>query len=144
MTPIVIQKKLDQAEEVAKLLINLGTLYKEMKRFTEAEKSFAQARQLSREKRLEINSHLELGRLFYAQGNFSKAKEEIELALKLALATKFVNEQGDCYRELARIAAQENRKEKSQEFYQKALEIYRRYGYAAKTQALSKEVNEKL
>lgn len=137
---IEIKKRLGDKEGVVKLLINIGTLYKEMKRFGEAEQSFKETLQTTKEKRLVINCHLEIGRLFHAQNDISRAEEEIKLALNLALPTKFVNEKGDCYQELARIAYEKNEKDKSQEFYQKALEIYKTHGYSAKAKALEDEI----
>jgi len=137
---IEIKKELGDKEGVVKLQINTGTLYKEMKKFDEARQLFEKALQTTKEKRLVINCHLEIGRLYHAQGNIPKAKEEIELALNLASPTKFVNEQGDCFRELARIAYKENKKDKSREFYQKALEIYNSHGYSVKAQAIEDEI----
>ena len=55
--------------------------------------------------------------------NTNQIKYGIGLALEIVLPTKFVNEQGDCYRESARIARKEGEKNKSQEFYQKAFEL---------------------
>ncbi|MGC9048951.1 MAG: tetratricopeptide repeat protein [Patescibacteria group bacterium] len=136
---IEIKRKLGDKEGVVKLLINLGTPYKGMNRFDESKRLFDEALQTTKEKRLKINCHLEIGRLFHVQGDISKAKKEIELALKLALSTKFANEQGDCYRELARIAYEEDRKDESQKFYQKALKIYDSHGYSAKARALMRE-----
>lgn len=137
---IEIKKRLGDKESAVKLQINIGTLYKEMKRFDESRRSLDEALRTTKEKRLKINCHLEIGRLYHVQGNISKAKEEIELALGLALPTKFVNEQGDCYRELVRIAYEEDKKDKSWEFYQKALEIYKSYGYLAKVKAMEDEI----
>jgi len=136
---IKIKKKLGAKESVVKLLINIGTLYRAMGKFREAEQSLNEALQSSKEKRLVINCHLEIGRLFHAQGNISKAKDEIKLALDLSLSTKFVNEQGDCYRELARIAYEDDKKDESRKFYQKALEIYNSHGYSAKAQMIRHE-----
>ena len=140
---IKIKKKLKQKESVVKLLINMGTLYKNMGKINKAQQLFKQALQTTKEKRLKINCHLELGRLFHTQQNTTQAKKEINLALKLALPTKFVNEQGDCYRELARINYEENKKSVSQKFYQKAFNIYHQHGYSAKARAIKNEVSEK-
>lgn len=140
---IKIKRELGNKESVVKLLINIGTLYKEMGKFDDSKRSFEKALQTTREKRLKINCYLEIGRLFHAQGDISEAEGKIQLALKLALPTKFVNEQGDCYRELARIAYKKNEKDKSQKFYQKALEIYRDHGYSAKVKAMEDEIVKK-
>ena len=140
---IKIKKRFDNKESVVKFQINIGTLYKEMKKFDEARQSLEEALRTTKERRLIINCHLEIGRLYHTQGNISKAKEEIELALNLALSTKFVNEQGDCYRELARIAYEEGAKDKSREFYQKALKIYKVHGYSAKVKTIEDEIVKK-
>ncbi len=120
---IKIKRRLCNKESAVKLMINLGTLYKEMKKFDESRRLFDEALQITKEKRLKINCYLEIGSLFCAQGDISKAKEKIDLALKLALSTKFTNEQGDCYRELARVSYKENKKKKVRNSIKKPLKF---------------------
>ena len=140
---IEIRKKMGDKEGLAKLRVNLGTLYKGMKKFEESEHLFKEALETTKERRVKINCHLEMGRLFHAQGDISGAKKEVELALKIARPTKFMNEKGDCYRELARIAYREGKKKESRGFYQKALEIFDVHGYTDKARKMREEISER-
>jgi tetratricopeptide (TPR) repeat protein len=140
---IGIQRSLGDKRSETSLLIHLGSLLKEKREFNESEKCFEDALAITNDSRLRINCHLELGRLFHAQSNLGQAKEEVNKALRLALHTQFISEQGDCYRQLARIAYEEGDKEGSHNFYLKALRIYDDYGYDRKSERLMKEMNQK-
>ncbi len=136
-----IRRSSGDTEGEAKVLINLGTLYRGKENFFESKRYLERAIQITKDKRLKINCHLELGRAIHILQNYLlEAKKEVELALQLALPTRFVNEQADCYRELARITFEEGDKEKSRDYYQKALEIYKKYGYSAKAEAIEEEI----
>lgn len=98
---------------------------------------------MTTDKRVRINCCLERGRLFHAEGKLEQAQAEVGRALAAALATRFVNEQADCYRERARLAYESGDEGEAKGCYEKALEIFQRHGYWAKAEALQKEIAEK-
>jgi tetratricopeptide (TPR) repeat protein len=141
---IEIKKEIrDDIENINKILINIGTLYKETHDYLASENSFIFVLIKTTDKRLKINCHLELGRLYNIQGDILKAKEELKSAFKLIPRRSFINERADCYRELARIAKKEHDKKTSSEMYNKALELYKKHGYLIKEKEIEKEMHHK-
>ncbi len=140
-----IQNRIGERESAVKLMINLGALRRARKEFAESLQVLRVALNVAQSLKLTrpiINCHLEIGKLFLAQDNLAMAKRKLNLALKLSESTNFANEKGDCYRELARVAAQRGAKKASQAFYQKALAIWQGYGYQQKATAVAKEMKK--
>jgi tetratricopeptide (TPR) repeat protein len=141
---IAIQREMGDRESLAKLLIGLGTIRRALGQFKESRRALKEALRLTRDTRVEINCHLELGRLLHAEGEIQAAREEIQQALNMVLDTGYVNEQGDCYRELGRLALKADDEKSTRHFYRMAMELYFDYGYKAKVEALEKEIAERL
>ncbi len=139
---IDIKKRIrDDIENINKIQINMGTLYRETGNYLASENSFVFVLAKTTDKKLKINCHLELGRLYNIQENLLKAKEELQTALKLLPRRSFVNERADCYRELARIARKEHDRKTSSEMYKKAFYLYKKHGYIAKEMEIKKEMH---
>jgi tetratricopeptide (TPR) repeat protein len=127
----------------AKVLIPLGTLYREMSDFRRSLEVFDRARQISRKRRLCVNALLEQGRLEFILGNMDAAEDWVRRALNGAgwiPWLRFPNEIGDCHRQLARIAVRQGVITEARDHYRRAHFMYRLWGYRDKAEAILGEV----
>lgn len=132
-----LRQKIGGQQEIDSLLITIATLAKELGQFDDAKLKLFTVVNRTQDERLRICCNLEIGRIFFAEGDLEIAEGFINTALELC-EENFPSERGDCLRQMARIHMK-----KAQQYYEQALKVYTRHDYGEKAKNLRKEMGKK-
>lgn len=128
----------------ASTLISYATLLRDLGDFQSAQRWLEEAVAVAKDRRHLCCAYLELARVHHAGGDLGGAHAELMIALRIAAKRRYVDEEGDIHRQLARIAVDRKDARRAALEYVRAVRCYSTSGSSYKTTATTIEGREKL